>query len=132
MTLRIGTRPSALAMAQAGTITERLRSAGHPAELVTVTTSGDRSAASAAVTYSSPAWKPPRSGRRIRGVPTSQFPASSNGQIPVSGSPEVALTMPTQDGRNTHPSACGNRPADDVPMEGHLQHEQLAPVSYGG
>ncbi|MDT7654957.1 MAG: Porphobilinogen deaminase, dipyromethane cofactor binding domain, partial [Pseudonocardiales bacterium] len=59
MTLRIGTRPSALAMAQGGTITERLRSAGHPAELVTVTASGDRSAASAAVTYSSPAWKPP-------------------------------------------------------------------------
>jgi hydroxymethylbilane synthase len=45
MTLRIGTRPSALAMAQAGTIAERLRSAGHPAELVTVTTSGDRSTA---------------------------------------------------------------------------------------
>jgi hydroxymethylbilane synthase len=45
MTLRIGTRPSALAMAQAGTIAERLRSAGHPAELVTVTTSGDRSGA---------------------------------------------------------------------------------------
>jgi hydroxymethylbilane synthase len=45
MTLRIGTRPSALAMAQAGTITERLSSAGHPAELVTVTTSGDRSGA---------------------------------------------------------------------------------------
>jgi hydroxymethylbilane synthase len=45
MTLRIGTRPSALAMAQAGMIAERLRSAGHPAELVEVTTSGDRSTA---------------------------------------------------------------------------------------
>jgi hydroxymethylbilane synthase len=45
MTLRIGTRPSALAVAQAGTIADRLSSAGHPAELVTVTTSGDRSGA---------------------------------------------------------------------------------------
>jgi hydroxymethylbilane synthase len=43
--LRIGTRPSALAVAQSGTVAARLRAAGHPAELVTVSTSGDRSSA---------------------------------------------------------------------------------------
>jgi hydroxymethylbilane synthase len=45
MTLRIGTRPSALAVAQSGQVAERLRAAGHPAELVHISTSGDRSAA---------------------------------------------------------------------------------------
>lgn len=44
-TLRIGTRPSALAMAQAGQVADRIRAAGHPAELVPVATPGDRSAA---------------------------------------------------------------------------------------
>jgi hydroxymethylbilane synthase len=43
--LRIGTRPSALAVAQSTLVAERLRAAGHPAELVTVSTKGDRSAA---------------------------------------------------------------------------------------
>jgi hydroxymethylbilane synthase len=43
--LRIGTRPSALAIAQSGLVAERLRAAGHPAELVTVATPGDRSTA---------------------------------------------------------------------------------------
>jgi hydroxymethylbilane synthase len=43
--LRIGTRPSALAIAQTTLIAERLRAAGHPCELVEVTTSGDRSSA---------------------------------------------------------------------------------------
>lgn len=43
MTLRIGTRPSALALAQSGQIADRLRAAGHACELVTVTTTGDRS-----------------------------------------------------------------------------------------
>ena len=43
--LRIGTRPSALAVAQSGLVAERLRAAGHPAELVTISTRGDRSAA---------------------------------------------------------------------------------------
>lgn len=41
--LRIGTRPSALALAQAGQIADRLRAAGHACELVTVATQGDRS-----------------------------------------------------------------------------------------
>jgi hydroxymethylbilane synthase len=45
MTLRIGTRPSTLAMAQAGKVAERLRAAGMPAELVEVATTGDRSSA---------------------------------------------------------------------------------------
>jgi hydroxymethylbilane synthase len=45
MTLRIGTRPSALAMAQSGLIVDRLAAAGHPAGLVEVSTSGDRSMA---------------------------------------------------------------------------------------
>jgi hydroxymethylbilane synthase len=43
--LRVGTRPSALAVAQSGLVAERLRAVGHPAELVTVATSGDRSSA---------------------------------------------------------------------------------------
>jgi hydroxymethylbilane synthase len=45
-TLRIGTRRSALALAQSGAIADRLRSAGHEVELVEVTTEGDRSAGS--------------------------------------------------------------------------------------
>jgi hydroxymethylbilane synthase len=45
MMLRIGTRPSALAMAQSGVIADRLRAAGHTAELVEVRTPGDRSLA---------------------------------------------------------------------------------------
>ena len=44
-TLRIGTRPSALAMAQSGQIAERLRAAGHVVELVSISTPGDRSMA---------------------------------------------------------------------------------------
>lgn len=43
-TLRIGTRRSALAMAQSTAIADRLRAAGHEVELVAVTTEGDRSA----------------------------------------------------------------------------------------
>jgi hydroxymethylbilane synthase len=44
-TLRIGTRPSALAIAQCELVAARLRAAGRPAELVTVSTHGDRSSA---------------------------------------------------------------------------------------
>lgn len=43
--LRIGTRPSALAMAQSGMIADRLRAAGHECELVEVRTTGDSSMA---------------------------------------------------------------------------------------
>jgi hydroxymethylbilane synthase len=43
--LRIGTRPSALAMAQTGMIADRLRAAGQPCVLVEVSTRGDRSSA---------------------------------------------------------------------------------------
>jgi hydroxymethylbilane synthase len=43
--LRVGTRPSALATAQSGIVAELLRAAGHVAELVPVSTTGDRSAA---------------------------------------------------------------------------------------
>jgi hydroxymethylbilane synthase len=43
--LRVGTRPSALALAQSGLVADRLRAAGHPAELVPVSTHGDRSSA---------------------------------------------------------------------------------------
>ncbi|MFC5994011.1 hydroxymethylbilane synthase [Pseudonocardia hispaniensis] len=43
--LRVGTRGSALAMAQAGTVADRIRAAGRPAELVPVSTPGDRSSA---------------------------------------------------------------------------------------
>jgi hydroxymethylbilane synthase len=45
MTLRIGTRPSALAVAQTNTVADRLRAAGHDVELVEISTAGDRSAA---------------------------------------------------------------------------------------
>ena len=43
--LRIGTRPSALAMAQTGTVADRLRAAGHRVELVEISSSGDMSSA---------------------------------------------------------------------------------------
>lgn len=43
--LRVGTRPSALAVAQSGTVADRIRAAGRAAELVTVSTHGDRSLA---------------------------------------------------------------------------------------
>lgn len=45
MRMRIGTRPSALAMAQTGIVADRLRAAGHECELVEISTSGDRSSA---------------------------------------------------------------------------------------
>jgi hydroxymethylbilane synthase len=44
-TLRIGTRASALAVAQAEQVAQRLRAAGHACELVHVSTPGDRSSA---------------------------------------------------------------------------------------
>ncbi|PRW63862.1 hydroxymethylbilane synthase [Actinopolyspora mortivallis] len=44
-TLRIGTRGSALAMAQSSTVAERLERAGHTTELVRVSTPGDQSQA---------------------------------------------------------------------------------------
>ena len=43
--LRVGTRPSALAVTQSGTIADLLRAAGRPCELINVSTSGDRSMA---------------------------------------------------------------------------------------
>ncbi|MBP2365653.1 hydroxymethylbilane synthase [Pseudonocardia parietis] len=43
--LKIGTRPSKLAVAQTTTIADRLTAAGYPCEIVTVATSGDRSTA---------------------------------------------------------------------------------------
>ncbi len=43
--IRIGTRGSLLATTQAGGIRDRLRAAGHPAELVIITTDGDTSTA---------------------------------------------------------------------------------------
>jgi hydroxymethylbilane synthase len=44
-TLRLGTRRSALALAQSGVVADALRAAGHDVELVEVVTEGDRSAA---------------------------------------------------------------------------------------
>lgn len=44
-TVRIGTRRSALALAQTGVVADVLRAAGHDVELVEVVTEGDRSAA---------------------------------------------------------------------------------------
>jgi hydroxymethylbilane synthase len=44
-TLRIGTRGSALAMAQSSKVAEELEKAGYPTQLVTVSTPGDRSMA---------------------------------------------------------------------------------------
>ncbi|GEL19991.1 hydroxymethylbilane synthase [Pseudonocardia asaccharolytica] len=43
--LRVGTRGSALAMAQAGGVADRIRTAGRPTELVPVATPGDQSSA---------------------------------------------------------------------------------------
>jgi hydroxymethylbilane synthase len=48
-TLRIGTRRSALALAQSGAVADDLRAAGHQVELVEIVTEGDRSAS--AVTH---------------------------------------------------------------------------------
>jgi hydroxymethylbilane synthase len=47
-TLRLGTRRSALALAQATAVADRLRAAGHDVELVEVVTEGDRSPAAVA------------------------------------------------------------------------------------
>jgi hydroxymethylbilane synthase len=47
-TLRIGTRRSALALAQSGAVADLLRAAGHQVELVEIVTEGDRSAAAVA------------------------------------------------------------------------------------
>jgi hydroxymethylbilane synthase len=44
-TVRIGTRSSKLAMAQAGLVADQLRAAGHTCELVSISTHGDRSTA---------------------------------------------------------------------------------------
>jgi len=44
MSIRIGTRGSQLALAQAGAVADRLRRAGHDAELVVIETAGDRQA----------------------------------------------------------------------------------------
>jgi hydroxymethylbilane synthase len=44
-TLRVGTRPSRLAVAQSGQVADLIRAAGRPAELVDVHTTGDRSSA---------------------------------------------------------------------------------------
>ena len=41
--IRIGTRGSLLATTQAGVVRDALIALGHPAELVTITTAGDRS-----------------------------------------------------------------------------------------
>jgi hydroxymethylbilane synthase len=46
--LRLGTRRSALAMAQSGQVADALRTVGHEVELVEVVTEGDRSAAAVA------------------------------------------------------------------------------------
>ena len=43
MTIRIGTRGSLLATTQAGVIKDALDAKGHPAELVIISTEGDRS-----------------------------------------------------------------------------------------
>ncbi|EUA22514.1 porphobilinogen deaminase, dipyromethane cofactor binding domain protein [Mycobacterium xenopi 3993] len=43
--IRIGTRASRLATTQAGSVRDALVARGHPAELVTITTEGDRSSA---------------------------------------------------------------------------------------
>lgn len=44
-TIRIGTRPSALAVAQSGHVADRLRAKGHACELVEISSPGDRSSA---------------------------------------------------------------------------------------
>jgi hydroxymethylbilane synthase len=43
--LRLGTRASALALAQSGHVAEALRALGHEVELVRITTQGDTSSA---------------------------------------------------------------------------------------
>ena len=54
MKLRIGTRPSALAMAQAGLVAERLRSAGHANEMAAHLRAALEDAAPAGLSFSQP------------------------------------------------------------------------------
>lgn len=100
-TLRIGTRGSALAMAQSSTVAEALEAAGYPTELVRVETPGDRSMAPIAeigVGVFTSALRDALAGGEVdvavhsyKDLPTEPDPRLSLAAVPVREDPRDAL-----------------------------------------
>ncbi|GGM69778.1 porphobilinogen deaminase [Longimycelium tulufanense] len=100
-TLRIGTRGSALALAQTGTVAEALERAGAPVELVRITTPGDRSTAPIAEigvgVFTSALREALASGEvdiavhSYKDLPTAPDPRLSLAAVPVREDPRDAL-----------------------------------------
>ncbi|WP_243790242.1 hydroxymethylbilane synthase [Saccharopolyspora gloriosae] len=100
-TLRIGTRGSALAMAQSGMVAEQLEAAGYPTQLVEVSTPGDRSMAPIAEigigVFTSALREALADGEvdvavhSYKDLPTEQDPRLSLAAIPVREDPRDAL-----------------------------------------
>ncbi|GAA3365044.1 hydroxymethylbilane synthase [Saccharopolyspora gregorii] len=100
-TLRIGTRGSALAMAQTGMVAEQLEAAGYPTQLVEVATPGDRSMAPIAeigVGVFTSALREALAGGEVdvavhsyKDLPTEQDPRLSLAAVPVREDPRDAL-----------------------------------------
>ncbi|MFR9731434.1 hydroxymethylbilane synthase [Saccharopolyspora sp. MS10] len=100
-TLRIGTRASALAMAQTSMIAEQLEAAGHPTQLVQVSTPGDRSMAPIAEigvgVFTSALREALANGEvdvavhSYKDLPTEQDPRLSLAAVPVREDPRDAL-----------------------------------------
>ncbi|MEU6127614.1 hydroxymethylbilane synthase [Saccharopolyspora sp. NPDC047091] len=100
-TLRIGTRGSALAMAQTGMVAEQLEAAGYPTQLVEVSTPGDRSMAPIAEigvgVFTSALREALANGEvdvavhSYKDLPTEQDPRLSLAAVPVREDPRDAL-----------------------------------------
>ncbi|MCA1189604.1 MULTISPECIES: hydroxymethylbilane synthase [unclassified Saccharopolyspora] len=100
-TLRIGTRGSALAMAQTGMVAEQLEAAGYPTQLVEVATPGDRSMAPIAEigvgVFTSALREALANGEvdvavhSYKDLPTEQDPRLSLAAVPVREDPRDAL-----------------------------------------
>ncbi|GAB2656568.1 hydroxymethylbilane synthase [Saccharopolyspora gloriosae] len=100
-TLRIGTRGSALAMAQSGMVAEQLEAAGYPTQLVEVSTPGDRSMAPIAEigvgVFTSALREALADGEvdvavhSYKDLPTEQDPRLSLAAVPVREDPRDAL-----------------------------------------
>ncbi len=100
-TLRVGTRSSALAMAQSWTVAEALESAGYATELVTVSTQGDRSMApineigvgvfTSALREALAAGEVDVAVHSFKDLPTAPDPRLSLAAVPVREDPRDAL-----------------------------------------
>ena len=89
--IRIGTRGSLLATTQAGTIRDELISRGHPAELVIISTDGDRSAAPVA---EMPVAEAPPNPEAPPAVPGGESVPGATTEAPPKNTNEVAtVTM---------------------------------------